>query len=553
MSAHTDHQSSVSPDRIVVRDEHGCTRIGQRRMRACALLTALLMLLATGTAAAQGSFQEGDLYFNQSWNSNPGSPPRSAVGLAKLDSQSCGATALSPGLIVQSHAKYDPFRDAIVGLAYASGSFQGTKRFHSNGAVSNWNVTGTVQGSMTALAPRGDGIVYAVSYVPSPTGENKLGYVDQSDVFHPLLNLAGGLIDIPFYSSAYERDLMYSAVTNSLVYIAGFDATQPCTAQGWRVWWVDLDAAGTGLRADPIIQNFPTCGTGGRIFTRMARTQDDTFVFVTLTNTTVAQYEIVELKPATKSKGTFGFIDVPVCASSPVSVGLGGGQPPGMGLAFDRRTQQVIAAMYRSTCGTTCPLPHNYELRSFMRSATPDAGVLVCAFPSYDPCIPTYEPWGVSDMFDISSPPALLNSYCTAGTSTNACLPSISATAPPSASLAHASNISIANVEGQKFGIVFYGIDNAGFAPSPWSPASTSWLCIKSPAQRTNAQNSNGTAGLCDGSFNLDWNAYQSANPLALGNPFSVGDHVYVQAWYRDPLAPKTTNLSNALDMTMQP
>jgi hypothetical protein len=41
--------------------------------------------------------------------------------------------------------------------------------------------------------------------------------------------------------------------------------------------------------------------------------------------------------------------------------------------------------------------------------------------------------------------------------------------------------------------------------------------------------------------------------PSAIGLPFSAGDKLYVQSWFRDPPAPRTTNLSNALEMTMQP
>jgi hypothetical protein len=32
-----------------------------------------------------------------------------------------------------------------------------------------------------------------------------------------------------------------------------------------------------------------------------------------------------------------------------------------------------------------------------------------------------------------------------------------------------------------------------------------------------------------------------------------VGQKVYAQAWYRDPPAPKTTNLSNAIELTVGP
>ncbi len=143
--------------------------------------------------------------------------------------------------------------------------------------------------------------------------------------------------------------------------------------------------------------------------------------------------------------------------------------------------------------------------------------------------------------------------YCTAGTTTNGCNAAISGAAQPSASLASACIINVANVEGQKQGLIFYGVNNTGFTPSLWGAGSTSFLCVKSPNQRTGAQTSGGTANQCNGALTLDWNTYQVANPGALGNPFSVGSKVYAQAWFRDPAAPKTTNLSDGLELTLVP
>jgi hypothetical protein len=102
-----------------------------------------------------------------------------------------------------------------------------------------------------------------------------------------------------------------------------------------------------------------------------------------------------------------------------------------------------------------------------------------------------------------------LQSYCTAGTTTNGCVATISADNNPSVSLANTCNISVANVEGQKSGLIFYSI--TGQNAAPWN--ATSFLCVKSPTQRTGTQTSGGTVNLCDGTLVLDWNAFQSANP----------------------------------------
>jgi sugar lactone lactonase YvrE len=143
--------------------------------------------------------------------------------------------------------------------------------------------------------------------------------------------------------------------------------------------------------------------------------------------------------------------------------------------------------------------------------------------------------------------------YCTAGTSTLGCVAQIGANANPSVSFANACNITVINVEGQKAGIVFYGIGNASFTPHAWASGSTSWLCVKSPTQRTPIQQSGGVLGQCNGSFALDWNAFQQNHPSALGQPWTAGSNVHLQAWYRDPPAPKSTNLSNALQLFYVP
>jgi hypothetical protein len=57
----------------------------------------------------------------------------------------------------------------------------------------------------------------------------------------------------------------------------------------------------------------------------------------------------------------------------------------------------------------------------------------------------------------------------------------------------------------------------------------------------------------CDGALALDWNAYFSAHPSALGTPLQAGGAFWVQAWYRDPAAVKSTSLSDALVLRLCP
>lgn len=149
-----------------------------------------------------------------------------------------------------------------------------------------------------------------------------------------------------------------------------------------------------------------------------------------------------------------------------------------------------------------------------------------------------------------STPPT---SFCTAGTSTSGCTPSISASAHPSVAGVSPCTISIANLEGQKSGLVFYSIDNTGFTPLSWSAGSSSFLCVKPPTQRTPAQGSGGTVGQCDGAIALNWNTFQTTFVGSLGQPWIVGEQVFAQGWYRDPPAVKTTNLTNAVQLTYVP
>jgi len=158
--------------------------------------------------------------------------------------------------------------------------------------------------------------------------------------------------------------------------------------------------------------------------------------------------------------------------------------------------------------------------------------------------------WSGSIIYNCASAPV---SYCTAGTSSHGCVPSISAASDPSVSHHHACVISVAQVEGRANGLICYGISQVPYLASTWGTGSASFKCIHAPLQRTELQNSGGTAGQCDGVLALDWNAFQASHPGALGAPWTVGSKVYLQGLYRDPLAPRGSNLSDAIALTFEP
>ncbi|MCY3000492.1 MAG: integrin alpha [Planctomycetota bacterium] len=140
--------------------------------------------------------------------------------------------------------------------------------------------------------------------------------------------------------------------------------------------------------------------------------------------------------------------------------------------------------------------------------------------------------------------------YCTAGTSSNGCVPTINWSGAPRASSASGFLLTASGLEGQKSGLFFYGL--SGRQETPWG-ASTSFLCVKAPTQRCNVLNTAGTAGSCNGFFVFDWLAYRTANPSSLGATLTVGELVQTQGWYRDPPSPKTTHLTGALEFLVGP
>lgn len=141
--------------------------------------------------------------------------------------------------------------------------------------------------------------------------------------------------------------------------------------------------------------------------------------------------------------------------------------------------------------------------------------------------------------------------YCTAGTSVIGCSAAISAVGTASASAASNFSVVVQSLEGQRSGLIFYGLE--GRVAWPWSTGSSSWLCVKSPIQRTALLNSGGTPLTCNGVLTLDLNAFRAANPGALGEPLSVGQQLNAQGWHRDPGAAKSTGLSDALEFWMAP
>ncbi len=142
-------------------------------------------------------------------------------------------------------------------------------------------------------------------------------------------------------------------------------------------------------------------------------------------------------------------------------------------------------------------------------------------------------------------------SFCTSSTTTHGCVPTLGASGLPSAGAGSGFTLTCTSIEGLASGVIFYGV--SGAVALPWAAGSTSFMCVKSPIQRTPVQFSGGTQLACDGTIALDVLAFLAANPIALGAPATPGQAFHAQCWFRDPPAPKTTNLSNGVSFSMCP
>lgn len=141
-----------------------------------------------------------------------------------------------------------------------------------------------------------------------------------------------------------------------------------------------------------------------------------------------------------------------------------------------------------------------------------------------------------------------IQTYCTAGTSVQGCVPSISGVGVPNVLANSGFDLVVSNVPGQRAGTIFYGFYSF---ITPWAPGSASFKCVANPVQRMGNSSTGGTAGQCNGELRFDFNAWIAANPAALGGPFAQGQTLRAQGWYRDPAAPGHTNLSNAVTFTL--
>jgi Tol biopolymer transport system component len=134
--------------------------------------------------------------------------------------------------------------------------------------------------------------------------------------------------------------------------------------------------------------------------------------------------------------------------------------------------------------------------------------------------------------------------YCTPGKSTNGCLATMSAAGVPSATAGSGFTVTVQSVEGQSMGLIYYGL--AGPDATPFGGGGSTF-CVRHPFQRTGLRSTGGTLGSCNGQLSVDWNRFIALHGSAVGSPFTGGETVWIQAWFRDARAPGASNLSDAL------
>jgi hypothetical protein len=138
------------------------------------------------------------------------------------------------------------------------------------------------------------------------------------------------------------------------------------------------------------------------------------------------------------------------------------------------------------------------------------------------------------------------STYCTAKVNSKGCLPAIRFSGIPSLTVSSPFKIIATSVINNKSGYFFYGY-------APKSAAFQGGVkCVNSPIKRTPSQNSGGNAPPddCSGVLTFDYNKWldDGKDPSV-----SAGTKIYIQGWYRDPMAVWGTGLTNAVEFEVLP
>lgn len=142
-----------------------------------------------------------------------------------------------------------------------------------------------------------------------------------------------------------------------------------------------------------------------------------------------------------------------------------------------------------------------------------------------------------------------MTTYCTTKPSSiPGCVPDLNSTGTPSASAGSGFVITAGPAPGGNSGLFIYTTSG-----SLGSPLNTpfGFICVASPFFRIAGQASGGTAGVCNGQYQVDFNTFFATQ---VGDPSLVaGSTVDIQCWHRDPPNPGGANLTEAGTFVMCP
>lgn len=144
--------------------------------------------------------------------------------------------------------------------------------------------------------------------------------------------------------------------------------------------------------------------------------------------------------------------------------------------------------------------------------------------------------------------------YCTAKTTSGGCVPTLSTNYTgiepdvPKVGFSSGFRIDASQLEPMRTGMFFYGASGARATPF----SCTGFLCVEPPVQRIAPESTAGFAP-CGGALSLEWNGWtkRDAADLAIGAPFAPGQHLWAQAWFRDPSACGSSGLTDAVEFVM--
>ena len=164
---------------------------------------------------------------------------------------------------------------------------------------------------------------------------------------------------------------------------------------------------------------------------------------------------------------------------------------------------------------------------------------------SVQPNIIRYATYG-RGIWDYAIPPGASTTYCTAKVNSQGCTPEMIFSGTPSATSASPYTLGAISVLNNKSGLLFYGSLQSSNA------FQGGIKCVGAPTKRTSIQSSGGNPPPddCTGLYAFDFNARIQSG---IDPNLAPGAVVYAQYWSRDPGAPYTTGLTDAVCFTIQP